>query len=36
MVLIIASGLLSVWRTYSEDRLMRGSGPVVVQNTAGR
>lgn len=24
MVLIIASGLLSVWRTYSEDRIMQG------------
>lgn len=35
MVLIIASGLLSVWRTYSEDRIMRG-GPAMVQKAAGR
>jgi S-adenosylmethionine uptake transporter len=31
MVLIIGSGLLSTWRTYSETRLMRGQ---VVQQTA--
>src|SRR3546814_20011935 len=24
MALIIASGLLSIWRTYSEERIMRG------------
>jgi len=27
MALIIASGLLSIWRTYSEDRVLRGSPP---------
>lgn len=35
MVLIVASGLLSIWRTYSEDRIMQGkavgrpSGPAA-------
>src|SRR5690606_19478063 len=28
MALIIASGLLSIWRTYSEDRIMRGQAAV--------
>ncbi|MCX5591339.1 DMT family transporter [Alcaligenes endophyticus] len=32
MVLIIASGLLSVWRTYHEDRIMRGqAGATTTQ-----
>lgn len=35
MALIIASGLLSIWRTYSEDRIMRGA-TTVVQKAAGR
>lgn len=30
MALIIASGLLSVWRTYSEDRIMRGQAAAAV------
>jgi len=37
MALIIASGLLSIWRTYSEDRIMRGTTTTtVVQNGAPR
>ncbi len=31
MLLIIASGLLSVWRTYSEDRIMRGQASTDVE-----
>src|SRR5690606_1976586 len=31
MALIIASGLLSIWRTYSEDRIMRGQTVVQMQ-----
>lgn len=31
MALIIASGLLSIWRTYSEDRIMRGQGAEISQ-----
>ncbi|HUG56967.1 MAG TPA: DMT family transporter [Candidimonas sp.] len=31
MALIIASGLLSIWRTYSEDRIMRGQGTEISQ-----
>lgn len=29
MILIIASGLLSIWRTYSEDRTMRGQADAL-------
>ncbi|MFA5521879.1 MAG: DMT family transporter [Castellaniella sp.] len=29
MALIVASGLLSTWRTFSEDRLLQGSAPVA-------
>ncbi len=35
MALIIASGLLSIWRTYSEGRVLRGD-PVVASNAASR
>lgn len=31
MALIIASGLLSIWRTYSEDRIMKGETIVRMQ-----
>lgn len=31
MLLIIASGLLSVWRTYSEDRIMRGQTAAEIE-----
>lgn len=31
MALIIASGLLSIWRTYSEDRIMRGQTGLQTQ-----
>ncbi|NYT81934.1 DMT family transporter [Alcaligenaceae bacterium] len=31
MALIIASGLLSIWRTYSEDRIMRGQTALQAQ-----
>ncbi len=31
MALIIASGLLSIWRTYSEDRIMKGETVVRMQ-----
>lgn len=31
MAFIIASGLLSIWRTYSEDRIMRGQHPPAAQ-----
>lgn len=34
MVLIIASGLLSIWRTYSEDRLMRGQADTAEISTS--
>lgn len=34
MAMIIASGLLSIWRTYSEDRIMRGQGTVIMQTSA--
>lgn len=34
MALIIASGLLSVWRTYSEDRLMRGLADTTAATTS--
>lgn len=34
MALIIASGLLSIWRTYSEDRIMRGQ-TALSQQAAG-
>ncbi|SHI26375.1 DMT family transporter [Pollutimonas bauzanensis] len=33
MAMIIASGLLSIWRTYSEDRIMRGQNTVVMQTS---
>jgi S-adenosylmethionine uptake transporter len=40
MILIIASGLLSIWRTYSEDRVMRGQTddiePAVILEEAER
>jgi S-adenosylmethionine uptake transporter len=31
MALIIASGLMSIWRTYSEDRVMRGQTKLAMQ-----
>jgi S-adenosylmethionine uptake transporter len=31
MAMIIASGLLSIWRTYSEDRVMKGQTLTVMQ-----
>jgi S-adenosylmethionine uptake transporter len=31
MALIIASGLMSIWRTYSEDRIMRGHTKLAMQ-----
>ena len=34
MALIIASGLLSIWRTYSEDRIMRGQGSETSKASA--
>ncbi len=34
MTLIIASGILSIWRTYSEDRVMRGQNVAAVHPTA--
>ncbi|NYT65814.1 DMT family transporter [Alcaligenaceae bacterium] len=34
MLLIIASGLLSVWRTYSEDRIMRGQTDTVNESAS--
>jgi S-adenosylmethionine uptake transporter len=34
MALIIASGILSIWRTYSEDRVMRGQNVTAVQVAA--
>ncbi|HWL29734.1 MAG TPA: DMT family transporter, partial [Burkholderiaceae bacterium] len=34
MALIIASGLLSIWRTYSEDRVMRGQTKLAMQTAA--
>ncbi len=34
MLLIIASGLLSVWRTYSEDRIMRGQTDTEIESAS--
>lgn len=34
MALIIGSGLLSAWRTYSEDRVLRGQQPVAPEAPA--
>jgi len=31
MALIIGSGLLSAWRTYSEDRILRGQATAAEQ-----
>lgn len=36
MALIIASGLLSIWRTYSEDRLMRGENTPAREPAANK
>jgi S-adenosylmethionine uptake transporter len=40
MILIVASGMLSIWRTYSEDRVMRGQTvdiePAVILEEAER
>lgn len=33
MALIISSGLLSIWRTYSEDRVLRGDVAMAPENT---
>ncbi|MBP6020694.1 MAG: DMT family transporter [Burkholderiaceae bacterium] len=34
MLLIIASGLMSVWRTYSEDRIMRGQTDTEIESAS--
>ncbi len=34
MAMIIASGVLSIWRTYSEDRVMRGQSAMAAQSAA--